>query len=55
MLKFLIFEFEDCDTSCLIGCLVAFALFVGVLTSTMFSTDQVFDYPAQTPKGRYSL
>ncbi len=44
------FQFEACNTSCWIGVVVAFALFVGVLTTTMCSSDQVFDYPNTTPR-----
>ena len=40
-------RFADCDTSCLIGVAIAFALFIGVLSSTLFSTEQVFDYEGQ--------
>ena len=49
MFKVLIFEFEECSTSCLIGVLIAFALFVAILSSTMFSSEQVFDYDKHTP------
>ena len=40
-------RFSECDTTCLIGVVIAFALFVGVLSSTMFSSEQVFDYEGQ--------
>jgi hypothetical protein len=43
-------RFADCDTSCLIGVAIAFALFIGVLSSTLFSTEQVFDYEGQKTK-----
>jgi hypothetical protein len=45
-----VFHFDECNTSCWIGVVVAFALFVGVLTTTIFSADQVFDYPNTTPR-----